>query len=64
MSPLAGDEEPEDGHDQFSGADIEAGTDDCGLFHAVVLVLVWSLRVPELLRMSSTDLVHAGSPPR
>jgi hypothetical protein len=30
----------EKGHDQFRGADIKAGADDCGLFHAVGLVLV------------------------
>ena len=57
----------EEGHDQFTGADIDAGAhgrDYFGLFHPVVLVLVWSLRIPELLRMSSTDLVNAGSPPQ
>jgi hypothetical protein len=54
----------EEGHDQFTGADIEAGANHWQLFHRVVLGLVWSLRDPELLRMSSTDLVNAGSPPR
>ena len=56
----------EDGHDQFGGADIDAGTDlreqFYGLFHAVDLGLVWSLREPDSVQMSSTDLVNAGSP--
>jgi hypothetical protein len=34
------------------------------LFHTVVLGLVLGLREPDLVRMSSTDLVNAGSPPR
>jgi hypothetical protein len=54
----------EDRHDQFGGADIKAGTNDCRLFHTVVLGLVWSLREPDSVQMSSTDLVNAGSPSR
>jgi hypothetical protein len=53
-----------EGADDLGGADIEAGTDDCELFHGLGLALVLGLRVPDLLRMSSTDLVYAGSPKR
>ncbi len=54
--------------DQFGGPDVDPGTDDRSgfwrLFHPVDLGLVWSLRAPDSVQMSSTDLVNTGSPPR
>jgi len=50
--------------DQFSGADIQAGADHRGLFVHQFYGLVLAVRVPDLMHMSSTDLVYAGSPPR
>ena len=50
--------------DQFKSADIEAGADNGGLFHGLVLDLVLGLRAPDSGPLSSTDLVNAGSPKR